>query len=79
MASVAKSSAPSLAYVAFITVCVVWGTTYLAIRIALETVPVLLLAGLRWTAAGVIMSALMLGSQTARVLAQSKVPLLVYR
>jgi drug/metabolite transporter (DMT)-like permease len=62
VASVAKSSAPSLAYVAFITVCVVWGTTYLAIRIALETVPVLLLAGLRWTAAGVIMSALMLGS-----------------
>lgn len=55
-------SAPSRAYAAFITVCVVWGTTYLAIRVALETVPVLLVAGLRWSAAGVIMSALMLAT-----------------
>jgi drug/metabolite transporter (DMT)-like permease len=52
----------TLAYAAFITVCVVWGTTYLAIHVALETVPVLLVAGLRWFAAGVIMSALMLAS-----------------
>ena len=36
-----------LAYLAFITVCIVWGTTYLAISVALETVPVLLVAGLR--------------------------------
>jgi drug/metabolite transporter (DMT)-like permease len=52
----------SLAYLSFITVCIVWGTTYLGIRVALETVPVLLVAGLRWTAAGVVMSALMLMS-----------------
>jgi len=51
-----------LAYIAFVTVCIVWGTTYLAIRVALETVPVLLLAGLRWMAAGVIMSGLMLAT-----------------
>jgi drug/metabolite transporter (DMT)-like permease len=43
------------AWLAWATVCVVWGTTYLAIRVALETVPVLLLAGLRWTAAGLLM------------------------
>ena len=55
-------SAPPLAYVAFITVCVVWGTTYLAITVALETVPVLLVAGLRWMFAGVVMSALMLAT-----------------
>lgn len=41
-----------LALLAWITVCLVWGTTYLAIRVALESVPVALLAGLRWTAAG---------------------------
>jgi drug/metabolite transporter (DMT)-like permease len=41
-----------LAYIAWITVCLVWGTTYLAIRVALESVPVALLAGLRWSAAG---------------------------
>jgi drug/metabolite transporter (DMT)-like permease len=51
-----------LAYLAFITVCIVWGTTYLAISVALETVPVLLLAGLRWMAAGVIMTGLMLAT-----------------
>jgi drug/metabolite transporter (DMT)-like permease len=51
-----------LAYLAFITVCLVWGTTYLAITVALETVPVLLVAGLRWMAAGVVMSALMLAT-----------------
>ena len=52
----------TLAYLAFVTVCLIWGTTYLAIHVALETVPVLLVAGLRWFAAGVIMSALMLAS-----------------
>jgi drug/metabolite transporter (DMT)-like permease len=51
-----------LAYIAFVTVCIVWGTTYLAIRVALETVPVLLLAGLRWMAAGLIMSGLMIAT-----------------
>jgi drug/metabolite transporter (DMT)-like permease len=52
----------SLAYVAFVTVCIVWGTTYLAIHVALETVPVLLVAGLRWMFAGVVMSALMVAT-----------------
>ena len=62
MASAATKSASSLAYLCFLTVCIVWGTTYLGIRVALESVPVLLVAGLRWTAAGVIMSGLMLAS-----------------
>lgn len=50
----------SLAYIALITVCIVWGTTYLGIRVALETVPVLLLAGLRWMAAGLLLSGILL-------------------
>jgi drug/metabolite transporter (DMT)-like permease len=50
------------AYIAFVTVCIVWGTTYLGIHVALETVPVLLVAGLRWMFAGLVMSALMLAS-----------------
>ena len=50
----------SLAHLAFITVCIVWGTTYFAIHVALETVPVLLLAGLRWMTAGVLLSGLLL-------------------
>ena len=40
------------AYVAWISVCVVWGTTYLAIRVALESIPPALVGGLRFTVAG---------------------------
>jgi len=53
---------PKLAYLAFIAVCLIWGTTYMAITVALQTVPVLLVAGLRWMAAGMVMSALMLAT-----------------
>ena len=37
-----------LAYIAFAIVCVVWGTTYLAIRIAIETIPPLMMIGMRY-------------------------------
>ena len=43
------------AYVAWIAVCVLWGTTYLGIRIALETIPPALVGGLRFTAAGLLL------------------------
>lgn len=43
------------AYIAWITVCIVWGTTYLGIRVALDSFPVLLLAGVRWSIAGLIL------------------------
>ena len=45
----------AVAWFAFAIVCVVWGTTYLGIAIALETVPPLLLTGTRFIAAGLIM------------------------
>jgi drug/metabolite transporter (DMT)-like permease len=37
---------------AWIAVCLIWGTTYLGIRICLETMPPMLMGGLRWTVAG---------------------------
>jgi len=43
------------AYLAWVFVCLVWGTTYLAIRIALETVPPLLMGGLRFLVAGALL------------------------
>lgn len=49
----ARSNA--LAYAAFVVVCIVWGTTYLAIRIAVRTLPPLLLTGARFTVAGAIL------------------------
>ena len=48
-----------LAYLAWLVVCVVWGTTYLGIRVSLESIPVFLLAGIRWTAAGLLLATLL--------------------
>jgi drug/metabolite transporter (DMT)-like permease len=63
MTSVSSSASDRrLAYIAWIVVCVVWGTTYLAIRVALESFPVALLAGLRWLMAGVLMAGGLLAS-----------------
>ena len=40
------------AYLAWVTVCIVWGTTYLGIRICLETIPPMMMGGFRWSIAG---------------------------
>ena len=42
------------AYLAWVAVCLLWGTTYLGIRVALETIPPLIMAGFRWAVAGSI-------------------------
>jgi drug/metabolite transporter (DMT)-like permease len=47
-----------LAYAAFAIVCIVWGTTYLAIRVAVETIPPFLLTAIRFTIAGIVMLAI---------------------
>lgn len=48
----------ALAYAAFAVVCTVWGTTYLAIRVAVETIPPMLLTSVRYLAAGSILFAI---------------------
>ena len=45
-----------LAYFAWIAVCLIWGTTYLGIRVSLETMPPALMGGLRWTLAGALLA-----------------------
>lgn len=45
-----------LAYFAWTAVCVIWGTTYLGIRVSLETMPPALMGGLRWTIAGSLLA-----------------------
>src|SRR5258705_12568988 len=40
---------------AFFAIYIVWGTTYLAIRFAVETIPPLVTAGIRHTMAGLIL------------------------
>jgi len=46
---------PPAAYLAWVAICVIWGTSYLAIKIALETVSPLLITGLRYAAAGALL------------------------
>jgi drug/metabolite transporter (DMT)-like permease len=42
------------AVVAWLNVCVIWGTTYLAIRIGVGHMPPMLFAGIRWVIAGLV-------------------------
>jgi len=49
-----------LGYAAWVTVCLIWGTTYLGIRICLETMPPALMGGLRWTIAGLLLTGYLL-------------------
>ena len=43
------------AYLAWLAVCLIWGTTYLGIRVALETIPPALVGGIRYAIAGVLL------------------------
>jgi len=47
------------AYLAWVAVCLIWGTTYLAIRVSLETMPPLLMAAIRWIVAGTLLMAML--------------------
>lgn len=47
------------AWIAFIAVCVIWGTTYLAIKVALETIPPFLMGGIRYLIAGTVLGAVL--------------------
>jgi drug/metabolite transporter (DMT)-like permease len=48
------------AYAACVAVCVIWGTTYLGIRITLETIPPALMGGIRYTLAGLLLGAVLI-------------------
>jgi drug/metabolite transporter (DMT)-like permease len=43
------------AYISWSAICIIWGTTYLAIRVGVKDMPPLLFAGLRWIIAGPIL------------------------
>lgn len=45
------------AYIAFAAICVIWGTTFAAIRVAIETIPTLLVGGVRFLLAGLLLLA----------------------
>lgn len=43
------------AYIAWIAICIIWGTTYLAIRVGVADLPPMFFAGIRWVVAGAIL------------------------
>jgi drug/metabolite transporter (DMT)-like permease len=47
------------AWIAWAAVCVIWGTTYLGIKIALDTIPPFLMGGFRYIASGIILAAVL--------------------
>jgi drug/metabolite transporter (DMT)-like permease len=44
-----------LAYAALVAVCIIWGTTYLVIRVAVQSIPPSLMGGFRWIIAGTLL------------------------
>lgn len=56
MSSVTTPRQRRLAYVMWLLVCLIWGTTYLGIRVSLETMPPALMGGLRWLVAGALLA-----------------------
>lgn len=55
----ATESSTRTAYLAWLVVCLVWGTTYLGIRVALETIPPALVGGIRYAVGGALLWALL--------------------
>lgn len=55
-----------LVLLAFAAVYVIWGSTYLGIRLAIETIPPLLMAGSRFFLAGIILYAVVRGTGTPK-------------
>jgi drug/metabolite transporter (DMT)-like permease len=43
------------AYAAYASICILWGTTFVGIRVAIETIPTLLVTAIRFVTAGVIL------------------------
>ncbi len=54
-----KSKYHLKAYLAWVTICIVWGTTYLAIRVGVKDFPPFLFAGFRWIIAGSLLVVIM--------------------
>jgi drug/metabolite transporter (DMT)-like permease len=55
------SSTVRRAWIAWSLVCVIWGTTYLFIKIALDTIPPFLLGGIRYVTGGALLAGILAG------------------
>ena len=57
--STSKKPSPASLWAALLTVYIIWGSTYLGMRFAIETIPPFIMAGFRFLVAGVILYAVM--------------------
>ncbi len=64
---------PKAAYLALIFVCIVWGTTYLAIRVGVQHYPAFLFAGVRQSVSGIILAAIALMANKNRDLSKANI------
>jgi drug/metabolite transporter (DMT)-like permease len=67
MNTVASPKNSWLAYTALAVICVVWGTTFLGIRIGVADIPPFLFAGIRTTVAGFLLSAIVMVVMKAKL------------
>jgi drug/metabolite transporter (DMT)-like permease len=74
-AATAESAPASLVWLCLGIVYVVWGSTYLAIRVAVETMPPLLMGAARFTTAGLLLYAVgrFRGAPSARTLSRRQI------
>jgi drug/metabolite transporter (DMT)-like permease len=56
----ARDSHVRTAYLAWVLVCLLWGTTYLGIRVALETIPPALVGAIRYIVAGAALAGMLI-------------------
>lgn len=73
--STAAAAPGWLVWAALLVIYVVWGSTYLAIALVVETMPPLLAAAFRFVVAGLIMAAILVARRGPRVLRLSRAEL----
>jgi drug/metabolite transporter (DMT)-like permease len=67
----ARTPSPLAIWAGIAVLYLVWGSTYLAIRVAVATIPAILMGGMRFTPAGVILTVAMAASLRGRLVRPS--------
>ncbi len=67
----ARTASPLAIWAGILVLYLVWGSTYLAIRVAVATIPAILMSAMRFMPAGVILTLAMVGSLRGRLVRPS--------
>lgn len=58
---------PSLSWISLVTVWILWGSTFIGIRVAVQSIPPLLMSGSRYLIAGIVLSVALWATQRERL------------